>query len=385
MIRLAGAAPAASAQLLEATPERPFLSLALRLDMREIATLLLEGVSPPRPGPGADRRAMAVGAVDAPLLDAFDRLLALLDQPQHAPVLAPLIKREITYRLLTGEAGWRLRQIAAVDSQGHQISRATAVLRSRYVEALRIEDLAREALMSLSSFHHHFKLLTGMSPLQFQKQLRLGEARRLMLTEDLDAATAAYRVGYESASQFSREYGRQFGAPPRAGHRCSAPTRRSTAGDTLNGVPRDDQCYDNDDVLVAHFLAGGSAALAHALHPDLQLLAEPGRTILLADHRQAIRRGSFTSVKPRRTQAASRSSRPPPLIRSSKSCIDFAQVSAGQDVRCETAVHRAPQREWPPLTSFRAAKPALRRRSDSSACRGSADPPVAHDRPSSAR
>jgi len=205
--------PARSA-VLEASRERPFLSLALRLDMREIATLVLEGVVPPPPPPGGERRAMATGAVDVPLLDAFDRLLALLDQPLHAPVLAPLIRREITYRLLTGEAGWRLRQIAAVDGQGHQISRAIALLRARYVQPLRIEDLSREALMSASSFHHHFKALTGMSPLQFQKQLRLGEARRLMLTEGLDAATAAYRVGYESASQFSREYGRQFGAPP---------------------------------------------------------------------------------------------------------------------------------------------------------------------------
>lgn len=205
--------PARSA-VLEASSERPFLSLALRLDLREIATLVLEGVEPPQPAPGGERRAMATGAVDAPLLDAFDRLLALLDQPQHAPVLAPLIRREITYRLLSGEAGWRLRQIAAVDSQGHQVARAIALLRARFAEPLRVDDLAREARMSVSSFHHHFKALTGMSPLQFQKQLRLGEARRLMLSEDLDAATAAYRVGYESASQFSREYGRQFGAPP---------------------------------------------------------------------------------------------------------------------------------------------------------------------------
>jgi transcriptional regulator GlxA family with amidase domain len=175
---------------------------------------VLEGVVPPPPRAGGERRAMATGAVDVPLLDAFDRLLALLDQPQHAPVLAPLVRREITYRLLTGEAGWRLRQIAAVDSQGHQVARAIALLRARYVQPLRVEDLAREALMSVSSFHHHFKSLTGMSPLQFQKQLRLGEARRLMLTEHLDAASAAYRVGYESASQFSREYARQFGAPP---------------------------------------------------------------------------------------------------------------------------------------------------------------------------
>lgn len=203
----------AQAEVLEASPQRPFLSLALRLDMREIATLVLEGVVPLPPA-GGDRRAMSTCQVDRPLLDAFDRLLALLDEPVHAPVLAPMICREITYRLLTGEVGWRLRQIAAVDSQGHQISRAIALLRARYAQPLRMEDLAREAGMSVSSFHHHFKALTGMSPLQFQKQLRLGEARRLMLTEHLDAASAAYRVGYESASQFSREYGRQFGAPP---------------------------------------------------------------------------------------------------------------------------------------------------------------------------
>jgi len=205
--------PARSA-ILEASPERPFLSLALRLDMREIATLLLEGVVPPPAPPGGERRAMATGAIDAPLLDAFDRLLALLDRPHDAPVLAPLLRREITYRLLTGEAGWRLRQIASVGSQGHQVALAIALLRARYAQPLRTEDLAREASMSVSSFHHHFKALTGMSPLQFQKQLRLGEARRLMLSEHLDAASAAYRVGYESASQFSREYGRQFGAPP---------------------------------------------------------------------------------------------------------------------------------------------------------------------------
>lgn len=200
--------------ILEASAERPFLSLALRLDLREIGSLLLEGVVPPPPPPGGERLAMATGAVDLPLLDAFDRLLALLDAPRDAPVLAPLLRREITYRLLRGEAGWRLRQIAAVDGQGHQIARAITLLRQRWAEPLRVEDLAREALMSVSSFHHHFKAFTGMSPLQFQKQLRLGEARRLMLTEHLDAAAAAYRVGYESASQFSREYARQFGAPP---------------------------------------------------------------------------------------------------------------------------------------------------------------------------
>lgn len=216
----------ALATILEASPERPFLSVALRIDMREVAALLLEGALPAAaPVPG-DRCAMATGALDAPLLDAFDRLLGLLDEPGHVRLLAPLIQREITYRLLTGEVGWRLRQIAAADSQGQQVARAIGLLRARYTEPLRIEDLARAAHMGVSTLHHHFKALTGMSPLKYQKQLRLAEARRLMLSERLEASTAAYRVGYESASQFSREYSRQFGAPPLrdiAGMRSAAP------------------------------------------------------------------------------------------------------------------------------------------------------------------
>lgn len=215
------------ATILDASPERPFLSLALRIDMREVAELMLEGALPPAPRVSidtradtrgvdtrADTRAMATTTITPPLLDAFDRLLALLDEPGHARLLAPLIQREITYRLLTGEVGWRLRQIATTDSQGQLVARAIALLRERYTEPLRIEDLARAANLGVSTLHHHFKALTGMSPLQYQKQLRLAEARRLMLAERLDAATAAYRVGYESPSQFSREYSRQFGAPP---------------------------------------------------------------------------------------------------------------------------------------------------------------------------
>lgn len=206
------------ATILDASPERPFLSLALRIDMREVAELMLEGALPPAPRASsdtrADTRAMATTTITPPLLDAFDRLLALLDEPGHARPLAPLIQREITYRLLTGEVGWRVRQIATADGQGQQVARAIGLLRARYTEPLRIEDLARAANLGVSTLHHHFKALTGMSPLQYQKQLRLAEARRLMLAERLDASTAAYRVGYESPSQFSREYSRQFGAPP---------------------------------------------------------------------------------------------------------------------------------------------------------------------------
>jgi AraC-like DNA-binding protein len=204
----------ALATIQEASPQTPFLSMAVRLDLRLVTSMILEGVASPPPPAGGDRHAMSTGRVEAPLLDAFGRLLALVDEPAHAATLAPLVQREITYRLLIGETGWRLRQIAAVDSQGHQVSRAIELLRGRFSEALRIEDLARAAHMSASSLHHHFKALTGMSPVQYQKQLRLAEARRLMLAERLDAATAAYRVGYESPSQFSREYSRQFGAPP---------------------------------------------------------------------------------------------------------------------------------------------------------------------------
>lgn len=213
----------AVATLLEATPERPYLAVALRLDLQELANLMLSLPPPPAAVPPAtaraaddvhERRAMATGALTLPLLDAFGRLLGLLEQPEDSAVLAPLLRREIHYRLLTGETGARLRHMATAGSQGRQIAGAIARLKSGYAQALRVEELAREVRMSVSSFHHHFKALTAMSPLQYQKQLRLAEARRLMLAEHLDAATAAYRVGYESASQFSREYSRQFGAPP---------------------------------------------------------------------------------------------------------------------------------------------------------------------------
>jgi AraC-like DNA-binding protein len=203
--------------ILDASPAQPYLALALRLDLREVAGLMLDGTlapaaqqAQPQPGP----RSMATGELDTPLLDAFCRLLELVDQPATMPVLAPLVRREIHCRLLAGAQGWRLRQMVQGDGQGRRIARAVAQLRARFHEPLRVEALAREAQMSVSTFHQHFKALTAMSPLQYQKQLRLTEARRQMLAEDLDAATAAYRVGYESPSQFSREYSRLFGAPP---------------------------------------------------------------------------------------------------------------------------------------------------------------------------
>ncbi len=210
-----------SAAVMEASPEKPYLAVGLRLDWRLITALMLEMPAAAGPERRAEpahdhrvNRAMGTGAVTAPLLDAFDRLLALLDQPADLPVLAPLIRREIHYRLLAGEAGARLRSVVTAGSHSQQITRSIALLSSRFSESLRIDALAREAGMSATSFHQRFKQLTAMSPLQYQKQLRLNEARRLMLAEGLDAATAAFRVGYESPSQFSREYGRRFGAPP---------------------------------------------------------------------------------------------------------------------------------------------------------------------------
>jgi transcriptional regulator GlxA family with amidase domain len=168
----------------------------------------------PSPSSKKISRGMATGKLTTSLLNSFKRLVDLLDTPDDIPILAPLIKREICYRLLVGEEGGYLRQIAASGSLSRQIAQAIAWLRKNYSQPLRIEELATLVNMSKSAFHHHFRELTAMSPLQYQKALRLNEARRLMLTERADASTAAFNVGYESTSQFSREYSRHFGAPP---------------------------------------------------------------------------------------------------------------------------------------------------------------------------
>lgn len=204
--------------VLEASHAQPYLAVVLKLDLRELATLMLgdtlPATLPSRELEAQDHRAMGTSVLTLPLLQAFDRLLDIAQQPEHAAALAPLVQREIYYWLLVGELGGRLRHIAAVGSQGHQIARTIDWLRHHYAEPLRVEDLAREVSLSVSTFHRQFKALTAMSPLQYQKQIRLNEARRLMLVYSLDAATAAYRVGYESPSQFSREYSRQFGDSP---------------------------------------------------------------------------------------------------------------------------------------------------------------------------
>jgi len=200
-------------QIIEASKKKPYLGLILRLDQRELSQLMVDSHLP-APRPQQSNRGMATGEMTESLLAAFQRLLDLLDEPQDIPILAPNIQREIFYRLLVGDQGIRLRQIATAGSQSHQIARAIDWLKNNYTEQLRIEDMARQAHMSVSTFHQHFRTMTAMSPLQYQKWLRLNEARRLMLSEPLDATTAAFQVGYESPSQFSREYSRLFGAPP---------------------------------------------------------------------------------------------------------------------------------------------------------------------------
>jgi len=200
-------------QIIEASQEKPYLGLVLKLDLRELSQLMVDSHLP-APRPQQSKRGMATYEMTESLLAAFQRLLDLLDEPQDIPILAPNIQREIFYRLLVGDQGVRLRQIASTGSQSQQIARVIELLKNNYTEQLRVEDLARHAHMSVSTFHHHFRTMTAMSPLQFQKWLRLNEARRLMLAEPLDATTAAFQVGYESASQFSREYSRLFGAPP---------------------------------------------------------------------------------------------------------------------------------------------------------------------------
>lgn len=200
-------------QVIEASPKRPYLSLRLDLDPTLVGSVLVEaGHSSPQNQ--AEVRAINVSALDTSLLDAVVRLARLLDTPGEAPFLAPLITREIVYRLLRGEQRDRLRHIAVLGGHTHRIARAIERLRREFDRPLRIDDIAGELGMSVSGFHHHFKAVTAMSPLQFQKRLRLQEARRLMLGEDLDAASAGYRVGYDDASYFNREYKSFFGLPP---------------------------------------------------------------------------------------------------------------------------------------------------------------------------
>ena len=199
--------------VLDASKERPYLSLRLELDPTLVGSVMVEA-DHPSPQNRAHVRAVNVSSLDAGLLDAVVRFVRLLDTPAEAPFLAPLITREIIYRLWIGEQGDRLSYIAALSGYTPHIAKAIERLHKNFDQPLRIDSIARELGMSVSGFHHHFKAVTAMSPLQFQKRLRLQEARRLMLGEGLDAASAAYRVGYHDASYFNREYKSLFGLPP---------------------------------------------------------------------------------------------------------------------------------------------------------------------------
>lgn len=207
-------------QITEASPAEPYLCLRLSSSTQMLADLLLQcgaaaaPVTPATHSRAAGPLGLNLSPVTTPLLDAALRLLQLLDAPQDQAMLGPMLQREIFYRVLTGPLGGQLRALASGDSSTLRVARAVDALTQRYAEPLRIEELASLAHMSPSSLHQHFKQLTSLSPLQYQKQLRLQQARRLMLAEGLDAAAAAHQVGYESPSQFSREYRRLFGMPP---------------------------------------------------------------------------------------------------------------------------------------------------------------------------
>jgi AraC-like DNA-binding protein len=197
----------------DATADRPCLAVRVPIDPAVVGELLAEGSA--IPPSGRPVRGLGVINLEPPLLDAVNRLLRLLDAPDEIPALAPLVLREITFRLLVGPEGARLRQIAAAGAPAQRVARAIRWLRDHFAEPLRIETLARHVGMSPSALHLHFKNVTALSPLQYQKRLRLQEARRLMVGEGCDAGEAAYRVGYESQSQFGREYRRMFGESPR--------------------------------------------------------------------------------------------------------------------------------------------------------------------------
>jgi len=200
-------------QVIEASDELPYLCLRLKLELPMVRELLRTEEIQLAEAP-SDYPAMTTAETTVELLDAFSRLIDLLNAPQDISFLSPLIQREIVYRLLQSAEGQRLRAIATLGDQRNRTAKAIAWIRTNYAKPLRVEDLAQIAGMGVSTLHHHFRVLTSMSPLQYQKRIRLHSARQRMLIDGLDAAGAAFEVGYESASQFNREYSRFFGQPP---------------------------------------------------------------------------------------------------------------------------------------------------------------------------
>jgi len=201
------------ANIVEASEDEPYLGVILRLDLPEISQLIVDSELSFTPSKEA-HKGIATSELTPSLVDAFSRLIALQSEPDSIKIMAPIIKREIFYRLLNGEQGPRLYQIVTSGNHSQQISKAINWLKHNFIKPLSVGELASNCGMSKSAFYSHFRSVTSMTPLQFQKKLRLNEARRLMLTENLDAMSTTFKVGYESPSQFSREYSRLFGAPP---------------------------------------------------------------------------------------------------------------------------------------------------------------------------
>lgn len=201
-----------TAQIVEASPERPYMAFSLAIDPAIVADLLLHEVEPARTA--SSLATVAIGEMGADLLDPLARLFALLDTPSDLSVLAPLICREMIWRLLNGRHGAMLRQIGLVDSRMARIARAVSWIRDHFDGPLRVPDLAARVGMSPASFHRHFRAATAMTPIQYQKQIRLQAARRMLLAEGVGVAAIGYSIGYESASQFNRDYRRLFGEPP---------------------------------------------------------------------------------------------------------------------------------------------------------------------------
>ncbi len=201
----------ATGEVRQGGPDAPYLAVALTLEPASISAMIADL-------PVGDHKTASTGFSVAPitpeLIDAWLRLMRLMDRPQEAPILAPMIEREILFRVLLGPQGSMLRQIVRADSRLSQVKRAIGRIRARYDEPFRVEEIAAEVGLSVSAFHRHFRAITAMSPIQYQKQVRLLEARRLLASGSGNATSAAFAVGYESASQFSREYARAFGAPP---------------------------------------------------------------------------------------------------------------------------------------------------------------------------
>lgn len=203
-------------QVVDASEDEPYLAIKMAIEPKDVADVVLELGEELIGKPEKCPCGLSIAPVDYGILDAMTRLAKLLDSPTDAKILAPLIKREIIYRALVGPMGAWMRHFVKTDSHAHRITKVIEELKERFAEPLRVSELAESANMSESALYHTFKEVTRMSPMQYQKKLRLHEARRLMLSEGLEASTASYKVGYESPSHFSREYSRLFGAPPRA-------------------------------------------------------------------------------------------------------------------------------------------------------------------------